>query len=420
MGALGGAVLEVRQRPGSVAPSSTLFLDWGAFPHFSMASTASCSELSSASISSHEDIGEESIGQTVMEHRPQAGPLPVKTPRLAGEIGYSEDAARSQNVEVGDGQDGDDSIEGLDAAEVDARNGRHPADRSHVNLASLSNPSLLNANPSTGQTPPNINSSTTSLNTTSKHSIFSIRSLTSRLSSRTWAGITLKTLIRLFSLVFILCGFIVAWVFAAQLLSKTAAPTANPTQTTGTSAIFVHVAFTIASLLILIFIERAVFQCRAERYAHLHPGQMLPSHYHRAGGQTPGGRSNGMAFAPWNRPSLPTYAAALGVRGTGDVEDAIIAAPPPPAYGNTRGSTLILASFFRNSRASNRSRTSAGRADASPQTDGSPSVGRRASDASTRSLPISYAEVEHQSDVERARILEEALAKLEDNTGRRE
>ncbi|KAF8527340.1 hypothetical protein JB92DRAFT_2867045, partial [Gautieria morchelliformis] len=141
---------------------------------------------------------------------------------------------------------------------------------------------------------------------------------------------------------------------------------------------------------------------------------MLPSHYHRTGRQTSGGRSNGMAFAPWNRPSLPTYAAALGVRGTGDVEDAIIAAPPPPAYGNTRGSTLILASFLRNSRASNRARTTAGGADASPHTDG-----RRTSDASTRSLPVSYAEAEHHSDVERARILEEALAKLEDNTDRR-
>jgi len=49
-----------------------------------------------------------------------------------------------------------------------------------------------------------------------------------------------------------------------------------------------------------------------------------------------------MGFAPWNRPQLPTYAAALGFRGTGDVEDEAIARPPPPAYGNTRDSTLLL------------------------------------------------------------------------------
>jgi hypothetical protein len=56
-------------------------------------------------------------------------------------------------------------------------------------------------------------------------------------------------------------------------------------------------------------------------------------------------------IAPWSRPPLPTYAAALAASGvgTGDVEDAEIAPPPPPAYGKTRGSTLILAGFLRNS-----------------------------------------------------------------------
>jgi len=32
--------------------------------------------------------------------------------------------------------------------------------------------------------------------------------------------------------------------------------------------------------------------------------------------------------------------------GTGDVEDNHIAVPPPPAYGHTRGSTLLLAGFI--------------------------------------------------------------------------
>jgi len=35
----------------------------------------------------------------------------------------------------------------------------------------------------------------------------------------------------------------------------------------------------------------------------------------------------------------------MNVRGTGDVEDEIIAAPPPPAYGNTRGSVLLLSAY---------------------------------------------------------------------------
>jgi hypothetical protein len=58
-----------------------------------------------------------------------------------------------------------------------------------------------------------------------------------------------------------------------------------------------------------------------------------------------------MPVAPWSRPPLPTYAAALASSGvgTGDVEDVEIARPPPPAYGKTRGSTLVLASYLRNS-----------------------------------------------------------------------
>jgi hypothetical protein len=382
-----------------------------------MASTASSSESSSGSGSSHGLSAGESIGQTVMEQRPQAGPLPVKTPRLVGEIGYSEEAAYLQEADLGDGRDDDaESTEGLNAAEVDARNGRHPADRSHVNLANPSTTSLPNANTSTGQTQPNSNDSTTSLNTISKHSIFSLRSLSTCLSARKYAGVTLKTLTRLFLLLFVILGLVVAWVFAARhLISTTPVSNQNPSQTSGTSAIFIHVAFTILVLLLLIFVERTIFRMRAERYAHLHPGEILPSHRHC----TDPSRSNGMSFAPWNRPPLPTYAAALGVRGTGDVEDAIIAAPPPPAYGNTRGSTLILSSFLRNSRGSHRSRGNAQGGNTSLPLVGVSSTGQRASGASTRSAPVSYDEAELHSDVERARILEEALAKLENSSGRR-
>lgn len=75
-----------------------------------------------------------------------------------------------------------------------------------------------------------------------------------------------------------------------------------------------------------------------------------------------------MALAPWSRPPLPTYANAVGFRGTGDVEDAQIAGAPPPEYGNTRGSTLLLSTFFGGaplgrsaSRSSNNSATAAGR-----------------------------------------------------------
>ncbi|KAF9649908.1 hypothetical protein BDM02DRAFT_3185860 [Thelephora ganbajun] len=74
-----------------------------------------------------------------------------------------------------------------------------------------------------------------------------------------------------------------------------------------------------------------------------HSGEILPDVFTR-GEQF----STRLALAPRNRPLLPTYAAVLtepGV-GAGDVEGYHIAVAPPPAYGNTRGSTLILAEFI--------------------------------------------------------------------------
>jgi hypothetical protein len=93
-----------------------------------------------------------------------------------------------------------------------------------------------------------------------------------------------------------------------------------------------------------VLIERRIFHARAERYAFKYPGDLLPT-------SPQSGPDTSMPVAPWNRPPLPTYAAALASNGvgTGDVEDMEIARPPPPAYGKTRGSTLVLASYLRDS-----------------------------------------------------------------------
>jgi hypothetical protein len=119
----------------------------------------------------------------------------------------------------------------------------------------------------------------------------------------------------------------------------------------------------------------------------------------------PSGR---LAIVPWNRPSLPNYAAVLvetGV-GTGDVEDNRIAIPPPPAYGITRGSTLVLAGFISDDLRNESRRVRVER-------------GERLSDISqkTESRPMSYvsqaSESEARCDVVRARILEETLNRLQ-------
>jgi len=112
-----------------------------------------------------------------------------------------------------------------------------------------------------------------------------------------------------------------------------------------------------------------------------------------------------IAFSPWNRPPLPTYAAALAQSGvgTGDVEDHLIAAPPPPAYGNTRGSILLLSSFLRESLRGQR------------PTSGQSSVDGREGENSDR--PVSYVSHitrdEFVEDAERSRRLDETLSRLE-------
>ena len=125
-----------------------------------------------------------------------------------------------------------------------------------------------------------------------------------------------------------------------------------------------------------------------------------------------------MGFAPWNRPPLPTYAAALAANGlgTGDVEDNIIAVPPPPAYGNTRGSTLLLAGFMPENLRAQRSRERV-RSVGTVRGSLASRMTRMTSLTSRSSRPVSYrshdSAWEERLDANRAMVLEETLAKLE-------
>jgi hypothetical protein len=150
-----------------------------------------------------------------------------------------------------------------------------------------------------------------------------------------------------------------------------------------------------------------------------HPGEVLPQHMRREIAANPS-----LAFAPWNRPSLPTYAAALGESGlgTGDVEDSIIAGagPPPPAYGKTRGSRLLLAGSMTEAHRNNL-RMFRRESDSSQLSDAEEGRSRhlRVSAVSTRpSRPVSYKSVDEDwneaVDAATARALEETLARLED------
>jgi len=170
------------------------------------------------------------------------------------------------------------------------------------------------------------------------------------------------------------------------------------------SNIFVHVAFALVALAQLVLLERRIFRARAERYVFKHPGELLPGSLRR--GHSGPNSSISMSIAPWSRPPLPTYAAALAASGvgTGDVEDAVIAQPPPPAYGKTRGSTLVLSGYLRDSL----------RLQAREHEEHRASITSKRSDR-----PISFVSRdeawEERRDADRARRIEEALAALEDS-----
>jgi len=294
--------------------------------------------------------------------RSQAEPLPSKR----GEIGYVE---RVHNL--------DQPWEGVPSTDGSPLPERHPADRDHSTVpADAANPPP----PSSQQYAP------TSPSTTAKPLGF----LKHR---KCLGGIQLSTLLIFVTQVLVLCGSITAWVFTTQILRRMAQGLPGGQA----SFMLVHIVFVIVVIGQIVFLERRLFRLRGERYSHLHPGEVLPRHR-----TIPIHPHTAIAFAPWNRPPLPTYAAALAQSGvgTGDVEDHLIAAPPPPAYGNTRGSTLLLAGYLRESLRAQRPLS------ATSQTP-APSTER----------PSSYVSGDDQreaiQDTDRARRIEETLGRLE-------
>jgi len=315
---------------------------------------------------------------------PQVDPLPSKR----GEIGFVEGVHEQHQV-----QSREESLPE-----------RHPADRLPPTLPS----DPINRPPSRSETS-SISSDSSSMTNVGKRSFLGRRKLPK------FMGVQFTTLLSLIIQLLLLVGTIIGWVFAALAIHVTPSAAGTPSgefdepsqpQTGSSSNVFIHVAFTVVTIVQLVFIERRIFRVRAERYAFKHPGEMLPT----SRGRGYSAANSAMPMAPWSRPSLPTYAAALvaGGVGTGDVEDAEIAQPPPPAYGKTRGSTLLLAGFL-----SDNLRVQARELERD----------RRVSTISERSdRPISFIsrdeEWEGRRDADHARRIEEALAALEEGESR--
>ena len=272
-----------------------------------------------------------STSSTTLTHEltPQAGPIPSKR----GEIGFIEGV--HEQVQ--------EPSQMVDQAPLPAR---HPAD-SRVPTPFQEAHSHLD----TSQTLPNDNSMTN----VRKRPFLGHEGLPK------FMGIHFRTLALLGAQLLLFAGTLTGWVFAAIALSSSGTPKGPPPgpvnnnntpqdgsgDDSGAPRISVHIIFVIVALTQVVLIERRICRVRAERYAFKHPDEVLPTLLQRGHLRL----NSSMPVAPWSRPPLPTYTAAVASSGagTGDVEDAQIARPPPPAYGKIRGNMLVLASYLRDS-----------------------------------------------------------------------
>lgn len=245
--------------------------------------------------------------------RPQAGLLPQKR----GELGWDPSAEGSNTQET--------------RPSVDQLPARHPADRSTPIPPSVPAPATTNR--------PSTTSAVSSRPLNFKKFLRSPRRLGKI------HGVQPAIVLRLVLVSLALIGSIIGWAVTVTHMNSLAknnttyvTPPPSPAMNSSASStidvpggsfdqmaqsslVFVHVAFGAAIFFQFFVLERAVYRFRAERYAFLHPNEIPP--------RTSSSSNPAMAFAPWNRPSLPTYAAALGIRGTGDVEVRLISSGWP-------------------------------------------------------------------------------------------
>jgi len=315
---------------------------------------------------------------TDRESSPQAGPLPLKR----GEIGYKEETTESAEQE---------------AAAEPSTSSPPAADAQAAETAG-------STSPSSSTNAPQPTSSTASSNASSDHPCAKklIASLFKSEKVPSYGGICLSTLLLFALQILIIAVTVVGWVLSVYHVSTTnvkmtveGSSGQQSLLPSSTTVVYIHIIFAILVLVQLIFLERRIFRIRAERFVHLHPGAILPTSRNFSSS------SRNMGIVPWNRAPLPTYAAALAQsgHGTGDVEDNIIAVPPPPAYGNTRGSRLLLTGYLRNSLRAQRP------------------VSIRSNASESEERPHSYVSSDEEWEVirnaEAARKLEETLSKEE-------
>ena len=216
--------------------------------------------------------------------QPQADPLPTKR----GEIGYRE----SFNRPLSFNPEPESDTTAHDASTP----ARHPADREPQPASSQPEPSPItneNGDQANPEVPP------------SSAPIFSF--LKPKFNKFGVRPSTIFLLVTQSSLLLVSIGL---WIILARLVL----PSSNAGRTAATG-VFIHIAFVIGIIFQVVLLERLVFRYRAERYAALHPGEVIPDMFNR-GEQV----STRLALAPWNRPPLPTVSLILRLLEVGNAD----------------------------------------------------------------------------------------------------
>ncbi|KAG9009556.1 hypothetical protein FRB94_011973 [Tulasnella sp. JGI-2019a] len=170
-----------------------------------------------------------------------------------------------------------------------------------------------------------------------------LNSLRSTVPNKRLGGICNDTFFRLLFTVFAIGVVAMAWTLSIIAVQKLAKPSesvaeedpSNPVSPT----VYIHVVFVITTLALLLTLKHNVVQARDERQAYAHPQEVLPRY---------NTYEEGDAYAPLQTQMRPLWLAGTlrdGRRGSASDADAGVpgtVGPPPPAYGRTRGSTLLL------------------------------------------------------------------------------
>jgi len=152
------------------------------------------------------------------------------------------------------------------------------------------------------------------------------------------SGLRPTTLLLIAILLILFGATITLWVFAYIRIKAKLAKQDNPMRSL---SVLIHVPFIVNVIALLVHLHRQIRNLQRERVQHLRSRDELPRHR-----RSRSSLERITSLAPWNRPLLPSYNTVLAQSGvaTGDVDDNLIAIPPPPAYGNVRESTLLTSS----------------------------------------------------------------------------